>query len=93
MIPGVSDVVPKGDDAKIRDRMSFYSALCFVPGKIFIVMNECDQEGTLFAWAIVASEENPTANPSNHTLAAHSELLNATLRGVPPDMDRRVPGP
>jgi len=68
MYAGVSDIAPMGDDAKITDQMPFYNVRGYVPTEISIATGGYNLRGTLFAWAIFVSEENPLAQLSMEQL-------------------------
>lgn len=56
---GISDVAPMGDDAKITDLMPFYNAFGYMPTEISVATGGYEKRGSLFAWAIVVSKDNP----------------------------------
>jgi ABC-type phosphate transport system substrate-binding protein len=56
---GISDVAPMGDDAKITDMMPFYNAFGYMPTEISVATGGYEKRGSLFAWAIVVSKDNP----------------------------------
>ncbi len=56
---GISDVAPMGDDAKITDQMPFHNAFGYLPTEISVATGGYEKRGSLFAWAIVVSAENP----------------------------------
>ncbi|HKB90315.1 MAG TPA: substrate-binding domain-containing protein [Opitutaceae bacterium] len=56
---GISDVAPMGDDAKITDMMPFYNATGYMPLEISVATGGYEKRGSLFAWAIVVSKDNP----------------------------------
>jgi phosphate transport system substrate-binding protein len=56
---GISDVAPMGDDAKITDQMPFYNAFGYLPTEISVATGGYEKRGSLFAWAIVVSADNP----------------------------------
>lgn len=56
---GISDVAPMGDDAKITDLMPFYNAFGYMPTEISVATGGYEKRGSLFAWAIVVSQDNP----------------------------------
>ena len=55
----VSDVAPMGNDAKITDMMPFYNATGYMPLEISVATGGYEKRGSLFAWAIVVSQDNP----------------------------------
>ena len=56
---GLSDVAPMGDDAKITDMMPFWNTFGYMPTEISVATGGYEKRGSLFAWAIVVSEDNP----------------------------------
>ncbi|MBX3749939.1 MAG: substrate-binding domain-containing protein [Opitutaceae bacterium] len=56
---GISDVAPMGDDAKITDLMPFFNAYGYMPTEISVATGGYEKRGSLFAWAIVVSRDNP----------------------------------
>lgn len=56
---GISDIAPMGDDAKITDLMPFYNAFGYMPTEISVATGGYEKRGSLFAWAIVVSKDNP----------------------------------
>jgi phosphate transport system substrate-binding protein len=54
-----SDVAPMGDDAKITDMMPFYNTFGYMPTEISVATGGYEKRGSLFAWAIVVSKDNP----------------------------------
>lgn len=56
---GISDVAPMGDDAKITDLMPFHNAFGYMPTEISVATGGYEKRGSLFAWAIVVSKDNP----------------------------------
>ena len=56
---GISDVAPMGDDAKITDQMPFFNAFGYMPTEISVATGGYEKRGSLFAWAIVVSADNP----------------------------------
>ncbi|GEM_PF-452008 len=56
---GVSDVAPMGDDAKITDLMPFYNTFRYLPTEISVATGGSEKRGSLWAWAIVVSKDNP----------------------------------
>lgn len=56
---GISDVAPMGDDAKITDLMPFHNAFGYMPVEISVATGGYEKRGSLFAWAIVVSRDNP----------------------------------
>ncbi len=56
---GISDVAPMGDDAKITDLMPFHNAFGYMPVEISVATGGYEKRGSLFAWAIVVSKDNP----------------------------------
>jgi ABC-type phosphate transport system substrate-binding protein len=54
-----SDVAPMGDDAKITDLMPFYNSFGYMPTEISVATGGYEKRGSLFAWAIVVSKDNP----------------------------------
>lgn len=55
----VSDVAPMGDDAKITDMMPFYNTYGYMPTEISVATGGYEKRGSLWAWAIVVSKDNP----------------------------------
>ncbi len=56
---GISDIAPMGDDAKITDQMPFFNAYGYMPTEISVATGGYEKRGSLFAWAIVVSKDNP----------------------------------
>lgn len=56
---GVSDVAPMGDDAKITDVMPFYNTFGYMPTEISVATGGYEKRGSLWAWAVVVSKDNP----------------------------------
>jgi len=56
---GISDVAPMGDDAKITDQMPFFNTFGYMPTEISVATGGYEKRGSLFAWAIVVSRDNP----------------------------------
>lgn len=54
-----SDVAPMGDDAKITDLMPFYNTFGYMPTEISVAGGGYERRGSLWAWAIVVSKNNP----------------------------------
>jgi len=54
-----SDVAPMGDDAKITDMMPFYNTFGYMPTEISVATGGYEKRGSLWAWAIVVSKDNP----------------------------------
>lgn len=54
-----SDVAPMGDDAKITDMMPFYNTFGYMPTEISVASGGYERRGSLWAWAIVVSKNNP----------------------------------
>ena len=55
----VADVAPMGDDAKITDMMPFYNTFGYMPTEISVATGGYEKRGSLWAWAIVVSKDNP----------------------------------
>lgn len=55
----VADVTPMGDDAKITDMMPFYNTFGYMPTEISVATGGYEKRGSLWAWAIVVSKDNP----------------------------------
>jgi len=55
----VSDVAPMGDDAKITDMMPFWNTFGYMPTEISVATGGYEKRGSLWAWAIVVSKDNP----------------------------------
>lgn len=56
---GISDVAPMGDDAKITDQMPFFNTFGYMPTELSVATGGYEKRGSLFAWAIVVSKDNP----------------------------------
>ncbi len=56
---GISDVAPMGDDAKITDQMPFYNTFGYMATEISVATGGSEKRGSLWAWAIVVSKDNP----------------------------------
>lgn len=56
---GVADVAPMGDDAKITDMMPFYNTFGYMPTEISVATGGHEKRGSLWAWAVVVSRDNP----------------------------------
>jgi phosphate transport system substrate-binding protein len=56
---GIADVAPMGDDAKITDQMPFFNAFGYMPTELSVATGGYEKRGSLFAWAIVVSRDNP----------------------------------
>lgn len=56
---GLADVAPMGDDAKITDMMPFYNTFGYMPTEISVATGGHEKRGSLWAWAVVVSRDNP----------------------------------
>ncbi len=56
---GVSDVGPAGDDAKITDLMPYYNTFRHLPTEVSIATGGYEKRGSLWAFAVVVSRDNP----------------------------------
>jgi phosphate transport system substrate-binding protein len=48
-----------GDDAKITDMMPFFNTFGYMPTEISVATGGYEKRGSLWAWAIVVSKDNP----------------------------------
>ena len=55
----VSDVAPMGDDAKITDMMPFHDSFGYMPTEISVATGGYEKRGSLWAFAVVVSKDNP----------------------------------
>ena len=58
------NIAPAGDDAKLTDIMPFHQTFRYVPTEISIATGGYQDRGTLWAFAVVVSKDNPLANLS-----------------------------
>jgi phosphate transport system substrate-binding protein len=55
----ISDVAPMGDDAKITDMMPFHDSFGYMPTEISVATGGYEKRGSLWAFAVVVSKDNP----------------------------------
>jgi len=55
----LSDVAPMGDDAKITDMMPFHDSFGYLPTEISVATGGYEKRGSLWAFAVVVSKDNP----------------------------------
>ena len=55
----LSDVAPMGDDAKITDMMPFHDSFGYMPTEISVATGGYEKRGSLWAFAVVVSKDNP----------------------------------
>ncbi len=55
----LSDVAPMGDDAKITDMMPFHDSFGYMPTEISVATGGYEKRGSLWAYAVVVSKDNP----------------------------------
>ncbi|MCW5548647.1 MAG: substrate-binding domain-containing protein [Opitutaceae bacterium] len=55
----LADVAPMGDDAKITDMMPFYNTFGYLPTEISVATGGFEKRGSLWAFAVVVSKDNP----------------------------------
>jgi phosphate transport system substrate-binding protein len=56
---GLSDVAPAGDDAKVTDLMPYYNTFRHLPLEVSIATGGYEKRGSLWAFAVVVSRDNP----------------------------------
>ena len=55
----ISDVAPMGDDAKITDMMPFHDSFGYMPTEVSVATGGYEKRGSLWAFAVVVSKDNP----------------------------------
>jgi phosphate transport system substrate-binding protein len=55
----ISDVAPMGDDAKITDMMPFHDSFGYMPTEVAVATGGYEKRGSLWAFAVVVSKDNP----------------------------------
>jgi phosphate transport system substrate-binding protein len=61
---GASDIGPAGDDAKITDLMPYYNTFNYLPLEVSIATGGYEKRGSLWAFAVVVSKDNPLSRIS-----------------------------